>query len=267
MLYQLSYTPTAACWLGRCRCERKGVRIAPPAAMALDGAMRRIEKWLGSRDIVKAALAAALAGYVRLCFRTARMTRRGLDRASALMAQGPVIVVTWHSRLPYGSLLMPAGGKVMILRVDSDDGDLSERIQKRLGTRPVLMRRRAGNMASSRMILREIRKGWSLGLTGDGPAGPARVLNPVATEWARITGLPVIALACSSRPHFRLRTWDRLMMPLPFARAAAVAEVWEHGLDRRSDPEAIAAARAELSDLLDRVTAEADGLVGLPTGP
>ena len=40
--------------------------------------------------------------------------------------------------------------------------------------------------------------------------------------WPPLTGAPVVPLGFAARPARRLHSWDRFLVPLPFARAAVV---------------------------------------------
>jgi hypothetical protein len=37
---------------------------------------------------------------------------------------------------------------------------------------------------------------------------------------ARLSGVPITPVAAAARPAFRLRSWDRTLLPAPFARVA-----------------------------------------------
>jgi lysophospholipid acyltransferase (LPLAT)-like uncharacterized protein len=73
---------------------------------------------------------------------------------------------------------------------------------------------------------------------------------------AALTGAPVVPLAVSARPARRLRSWDRFLVPLPFARcvlAFGPAVRVDHDGDRDR-------AAKELERALAEVTARADAL-------
>ena len=62
----------------------------------------------------------------------------------------------------------------------------------------------------------------AIGLTPDGPKGPAEVMGEGTPSLARVTGVPVFLLGLACEPCMRLKTWDRTIFPLTFARAAMV---------------------------------------------
>ncbi len=218
-----------------------------------------LRKRLENSDTLAAALAWLLAGYLRLCFRTIRWQKSGLEELASALREGPIILVLWHQRLMIGPSAWPQDlAELYTLRDPSPAGRLSSHTQTRLGMRPVMMHANASNLAASRKILRLIREGHSLGLTADGPEGPAREAKQAAVEWARATGRPVFVFAWSARHTIRLKTWDRLMIPLPFSRGAYGYRRWEEPIGRRLSPQAYADLRQKLSASLDEIARQMD---------
>ncbi|MGH7441838.1 MAG: DUF374 domain-containing protein, partial [bacterium] len=62
-------------------------------------------------------------------------------------------------------------------------------------------------------------KGESVLLTVDGPRGPRRKAKDGALQLARLSGCPVVPAIFATRPAPRLKSWDRMVIPPPFARA------------------------------------------------
>ncbi len=52
----------------------------------------------------------------------------------------------------------------------------------------------------------------------DGPRGPARQAKLGALQLSRFTGVPLIPGAIAAKPAYRFKSWDRTVLPLPFAR-------------------------------------------------
>ena len=69
---------------------------------------------------------------------------------------------------------------------------------------------------------RRLREGGYVCMTPDGPRGPRRIASPGAVTLAQRTGAAIVPYAISTRPAPRLDTWDRFIVPLPFARGAIV---------------------------------------------
>jgi lysophospholipid acyltransferase (LPLAT)-like uncharacterized protein len=229
------------------------------------GIRRRIEGsvWL-------ARLLGGLIGlWLRLCHATTRWDRQGEDAVVAALQDGPVILILWHEC----TMLAPvhwAGlrrrgvpAPLSSLRDTSPIGRVSGAVQAHFGLQPMAMADGASNRAASRTVLRRLTEGMSVGLTGDGPLGPVRVLKDAGLDWARVSGRPVFVYAFSVRRHRRLATWDKMILPLPFTRGALAYRAWQGVVPRHPDAAALAALRAGLAAALDGVTDEVAGKVGL----
>ena len=59
--------------------------------------------------------------------------------------------------------------------------------------------------------------GWAA-ITPDGPRGPRMRAMPGVLMLARLTGAPIMPAAFSVVRGRQLRSWDRMLMPLPFGR-------------------------------------------------
>jgi lysophospholipid acyltransferase (LPLAT)-like uncharacterized protein len=94
-------------------------------------------------------------------------------------------------------------------------------------------------------------------LTGDGPLGPVHVVKDAALDWARATGCPVFVYAYFVKRHRRLKTWDNMLMPLPFTRGVSVYQRWTSDVPRRADDATLALLRADLKTALDAASARA----------
>ncbi|HSG36046.1 MAG TPA: DUF374 domain-containing protein [Paracoccaceae bacterium] len=207
------------------------------------------------------------AAYIWLVFRTTRWEVRGAEELRAAMKDGPVIYLLWHSRTLMAIPLWPQGlTPITVPTAANRDGRISAVTHSRFNGTPFSMNFRRSNKGASRQILRLIRSGASIGITGDGPFGPRRVLQEAPLEWARISGLPVFLHANSVRRQSRLPGWDRMLFPWPFSRGAAVYRRWDADVPRQMDEAQRADLLNRLSDALDAATAEADALVGLPAG-
>ena len=200
-----------------------------------------------------------IAGWIRLCQATSRWEVTGLDAADAAMAEGAIVAIIWHEC----SLMAPAhwprkNGKVTTLSDPSPIGRVSATVQGRLGMASTGVPAKGGAVAATREVLRRLRAGESVGLTGDGPVGPARVLNAAPLEWARAAGVPVFTYAYAMSRQRRLKTWDRMILPMPFSRGAVVYARVLDPLPRRMAPDDMAAAQERLAAAMTGAVAEAE---------
>jgi lysophospholipid acyltransferase (LPLAT)-like uncharacterized protein len=74
------------------------------------------------------------------------------------------------------------------------------------------------SIQAAREILQQLRAGNDIGISPDGPSGPLYTFRPGAVALARKAGVPLLLAIPNCRKAFRLKTWDRHMIPCPFAR-------------------------------------------------
>ena len=99
----------------------------------------------------------------------------------------------------------------------------------------------------------QLKRGMAAGkpaaFTIDGPRGPARVAQPGAIWLAKATGNPIVPFHIESDRYWTANSWDRTMVPKPWARVAiAIGEPME--IDPRADEAAVEAGRLELESRL-----------------
>ncbi|NDV02140.1 lysophospholipid acyltransferase family protein [Pseudoroseicyclus tamaricis] len=218
---------------------------------------------------LRRTLSALLTGWIRLCAATTRWQREGEAELRAQLAEGPVVMVLWHSRIAFAGVAWPQGFPMSSLNEGTAIGAMMAEVMERQGFSPMLMPPRASTMAQMRTVLKRLREErCSIGIAADGPKGPARALKPVPIDWARIAGVPVWGMAISQAKPWRLGSWDKTLFPRPFTRGAMILAPWEAPpLPRQPGEAERAAATASLTAHLDAITERADRVVGEAPGP
>ncbi|MEL6685771.1 MAG: hypothetical protein AAFN63_06760 [Pseudomonadota bacterium] len=216
-----------------------------------------------------ATLVASVAGsYLRVCHRTTKWTVAGLQDLQNALQDGPVLLVMWHSRSVMGALHWPvADGPLSSLYDRSPIGRVSGALQRSAGLQPMEMSRKLSNRAASKVVLQRVKEGVSIGMTGDGPLGPALHVKDAPLDWARATGMPVFCYAFSTTKGRRLRSWDQMLVPHPFGKGAHVFRRFPGTVPRRLDAAEREALRDEMCRWMNEVMAEADALAGVEVGP
>jgi len=174
----------------------------------------------GKRQASLGMLAWAAALFVRLLGRTWRIRVAHDGDIRRLRADGhPIVFTAWHGdMLPL--LYQHRREQVAVLISEHGDGEIIARIAERMGYLAV---RGSTSRGAARAILelaRVLRDGHDLAITPDGPRGPAKSLAPGALVVAQRTGAPIVGAAVVASSAWRLRSWDRFMIPRPFARVA-----------------------------------------------
>jgi lysophospholipid acyltransferase (LPLAT)-like uncharacterized protein len=79
-----------------------------------------------------------------------------------------------------------------------------------------------GAEAAARALAATLGRGEDVAMVPDGPRGPREVFEPGAIALAALTGARIVPVAVAAHPAGRLPSWDEFLIPLPFARCAAV---------------------------------------------
>lgn len=197
---------------------------------------------------------------VRLLAATLRLRVVDQQHARPLWERGaPAIYAVWHGRI----LMLPAifgrthAVHVMVSR--SRDGEVVARFSRHFGFRTVRGSTTRGGPVALRRLARLLRQGHEVAMVPDGPLGPRGVVQPGVIALARLTGAPIVPLAFSAHPAWRLGTWDELLIPTPFARGVvAFGSPFSVPADaNRSRQEALG---KELESALAQLTWRADAL-------
>jgi len=200
-----------------------------------------------------ARLAGELLG---LAFVGWRRTLRADLRGMHWLDENPrAVLATWHGRMqcPIFSI---ANRGVLTMASRSADGEIAARAVARLGLVPARGSAWKGGAEAYELIRTWLDEGRGkmVGLTVDGPRGPIAQPKRGAIELARTLAMPLIPTSFSSRPFWRLRSWDHMIIAPPFSRVlVAFGEPIWIPEDQRP-----AAARATLKARLDELTLQLD---------
>ena len=173
--------------------------------------------------------------YLGFALRTGRWRIEADPQSWALLTgkdDATAIVVFWHEYLPAVPVLwwrareQNASLSLNALISRHRDGRMIAGIMRGWGigtvdgssARPG--KRDKGGAAALRSLLTLLREKKIVALTPDGPRGPRRTMQPGAAHLAALSGVHVVPIAARCRPSLRVSSWDRMMLPLPFARGA-----------------------------------------------
>ena len=72
-------------------------------------------------------------------------------------------------------------------------------------------------------LLRALRAGRSVGVAVDGPRGPFGEVQEGVVQLSRRSGCPIVPLRVRPGRHWKLRNWDRTVVPCPLSTVAVSA--------------------------------------------
>jgi len=167
----------------------------------------------------RARWSARIAGIgVRMLARTWRV-REVHQRSGDIVRQHqrPVIFCLWHCELLCHMWNFRNLG-IVVLISEHGDGEIAARAAESMGYRTIRGSSRRGAERALLSLAREVKNGAHVAVTPDGPRGPAESFAPGALIAAQRSGAPIVLLRAVADRAWRLRSWERFMIPKPFAR-------------------------------------------------
>lgn len=216
-------------------------------------------------SVTQRLLARLLSLYLGWVYRSTRWTLLGEAHAEGFATTGrPVIIAFWHERLPMMPMLWrevhrrhpagTAGWKPHVLVSGHRDGRFIGEVVSRFDLVMVHGSSTRGGAAGLRALRRVLDSGSPAAITPDGPRGPRRQAAPGLAQLAALTGVAVLPTAAATTRHRLLRSWDRMMLPLPFGRGVLVCGA-PVAVPRQDPLASLPALEAALSAACDRADA------------
>ena len=182
------------------------------------GANRGAAKQLKWHQLLLLRVLSSLLG---LWWRTLRF-RWGAEVQAIMDApQPPSVVILWHNRL----FVAPAffrryfrSRQLAVLISASGDGAWLAAFMEQIGMRPVRGSRYNRGPQAMRELMEANEAGCDVGVTPDGSRGPIYDMKPGAVAVALKTDTPIMLLSFNFGKAWRLKSWDRFYLPLPFTR-------------------------------------------------
>lgn len=100
----------------------------------------------------------------------------------------------------------------------SDDAEFVARILARQGVESVRGSRNRGGVSALKGLIDLMRKGCNAVIVADGSKGPARIMQAGAVLLAGKAAAPVLPIVVAADRYWAFRSWDRTLLPKPFAR-------------------------------------------------
>ncbi|MBI2424499.1 MAG: lysophospholipid acyltransferase family protein [Candidatus Hydrogenedentes bacterium] len=177
-----------------------------------------------------------------------------------IQEKGHAILGIWHE-IGMFALWRHRGRNFHTTTSYSFDGEIAARTLHRFGCEAV----RGSSSRGGSQALKEMEKATRLvptvGLSLDGPRGPRRISKPGAAILSGRTGNDIVPVAFAVTPAWRLRSWDRMPIPKPFARViCAYGPPIPAALD--DSPEAVEVCRKALEEALNALHREIEAEIG-----
>jgi lysophospholipid acyltransferase (LPLAT)-like uncharacterized protein len=225
---------------------------------------RRLGRRLARSDRARRLLCWLVSLYIRFVFVTSRWSVEGGETARRLHAAGkPFILAFWHGRL----LMMPKawqkGVPIHMLISSHRDGRIIADAVGHFGIASIAGSSSKGGGAALRLMVKTLKRGDCVGITPDGPRGPAMRASQGIAVTARLAGVPILPLSYATRRRRLISSWDRFHLAFPFTTGIFL---WGAPIEIPADADETALERYRLlvEERLNALGAEADRRMGHP---
>ena len=184
---------------------------------------------------------------IRLLSFTYRITEVGTEhrrQAASMHSAGSYIFASWHEFVIV-AVIVQSRYRLLSLASRNFGGKLSGYILRKFGYGVVYGSQRSGGKDAREALLDGIKQGESIAILPDASTGPRRVPKPGTVYLAKKSGAAILPFHVHCDRAWRLNTWDRLMLPKPFAKITCVYGA-PLSVDGQSDDEAFATAQRTL---------------------
>ncbi|MFZ1219347.1 MAG: lysophospholipid acyltransferase family protein [Chthoniobacterales bacterium] len=171
------------------------------------------------------ALLAFGFGLYRLWARTLRLQVEDPHEVIGFVRNQPVIFAIWHNRL----LMLPRvfdpsfpTRQSFGLISASRDGDFIASFIERSGYGTIRGSSSRKGMLALRQLVDTLAAGSNVLLTPDGPRGPVYQASQGVIFLAQKSGAPIVPIHMEYSGSWRLKSWDRFVVPRPFAKLRAI---------------------------------------------
>jgi lysophospholipid acyltransferase (LPLAT)-like uncharacterized protein len=175
--------------------------------------------------------------------------------------RGHYIYAFWHE-----NLLLPAyqygRRNIHVLISQHADGELIAEACKHLGFRLVRGSTTRGGVEALR-LMKKLANVGHLGITPDGPRGPRRKVQVGAIYLAARTGLPIVPIGFAFARAWRMSSWDRFALPLPYSHAVCVTGT-PIAVPKTADRVQLNHYRELVQQAMDQASLAAERLAGQP---
>jgi lysophospholipid acyltransferase (LPLAT)-like uncharacterized protein len=155
--------------------------------------------------------------------------------------------------LPYA---WPGGKETFFMLISAHkDGRLISKTVGRLGIETIAGSTQRGGTQALVEMVRLSKKGKTIGITPDGPRGPAFEVSEGTLMAAYLAKADLIPVTYSIKRHKRLNSWDRFLVPFPFS--SGVLE-WGEAVQYPKTRDQFMEVKKKLKIALDKLNDAAD---------
>lgn len=166
----------------------------------------------------------------------------------------------WH-RCVIPAVYRFRGNRIAVMTSRSFDGEYIARIIQKLGFVAVRGSSSRGAVGALFGMRDQLEQGHPAVFTIDGPRGPRYVAKPGPVLLAKKTGVPISCFYIAIERAWILNSWDLMIIPKPFARAAIYASS-PMSVPPDASEDQMSALHQQMQETLERCRMKAEEVFG-----
>ncbi|WP_341788514.1 MULTISPECIES: lysophospholipid acyltransferase family protein [unclassified Rickettsia] len=179
---------------------------------------KAFKKFLKRNKFVLSLITILLYWYLRFVYFTSKQKFIFYDNGNKekfLNEQG-VIFAFWHNMLALSPAMFKGMPDIYALISPHLDGKILNDLVDKFGCKVIVGSSNKNPLGALRSIIEKLSQGANVIITPDGPKGPVYKVNSGITEIAYKYNKKLIPVVSTTSRCFRLKSWDKLIIPLPF---------------------------------------------------
>lgn len=154
-----------------------------------------------------------------LLIRFIYLTNRKVFHAPSDLGDKPFIMACWHGELlmiPYAYNRYKKTPKVKLLISEHFDGNLIAKTLGFFGFETIRGSSTRGGAKALISSIKELKAGYDLGITPDGPKGPRHHVSDGIVVMAQKANAKITLVEIKPSSFWQLGSWDKFVIPKPF---------------------------------------------------
>ncbi len=195
---------------------------------------------------------------------TLRWERIGLDGDEQWWAdKKPSILMCWHGRqlfLPWIYLRHRSSQQAPALTAlvsQHNDGRMVAECFRNLGVESIAGSSSRGGLRALHLMIKKLKSHSHVGITPDGPKGPARQIKNGVLIIAQRSGAAIHPCTYAAKHYWKFSSWDGMIFPKPFSRAVMIKGP-AITIQENTTEDELASVSLSVQHALNEITVQAD---------
>ena len=154
-----------------------------------------------------------------LLIRLISLTNKKVFHAPATLGKEPFVMACWHGELlmiPYAYTRYRKTPHVKLLISEHFDGNLIAKTLSFFGFGTIRGSSTRGGAKALIAAIKELKSGYDLGITPDGPKGPRHQVQDGIVVMAQKAKVKIVLVEIKPSAYWQLGSWDKFVIPKPF---------------------------------------------------